>query len=205
MLDSIRLSFQQKARFVLAFDSRNSFISDKRAEILGLKLGVVFGEKFGMGICGHLLNQNNSHFYKEYAVVSDAHLDQTIQAHLQLYYFAYYVEYIFHNSKHWKFSIPLQLGAGESNYLYSYNGKEELKDRHLIITYEPIVASEYKLLNWLSVTGEIGYRIMLVNNPAVKENFNSPTFSAGISIAYIRLYKLFFPDSRATKWLNGVN
>ncbi len=191
MIDSIRLSFHQKAQFVIAFDSRNSFIGDNLADILGAKLGVEFGSKFSVGLSAHLMNEADSHFYKTFTVLSPDNTPVVVQAHLQLFYIAYYAEFVFHSSQYWKFSVPLQLGFGESNYLYSYNFLEKVNDRHLIITYEPIIAGEYKLIQWLSLTGEIGYRFLLIKNPAVPENFNSPTFSIGISIAYLELYKLF--------------
>lgn len=202
MMDSIRLSFKQKARFVIGFDSRNSFISNERAEILGLKLGVEFGNKFGIGLSGHLMNETNSHFYKNYTVVSPTGSNEIVKAQLKLFYIAYYVEYIFYNSKHWKFSVPLQLGIGRSNYLYTYNNKEEAPDKHIVLIYEPIVATEYRIFKWLSVTGEIGYRVMLLNNPTVKENFNSPTYAVGIGISFSELCKIFFPESKLTKLMN---
>lgn len=190
MMDSIRISFHQKAQFVIAFDSRNSFIGDNQADILGAKLGIEFGNKFSVGLSAHLMNEGDSHFYKNYTVLSPDNTPVTVQAHLQLFYIAYYAEYVFHSSEYWKFSVPLQLGFGESNYKYSYNFLDKVSGRHLIVTYEPIIAGEYKLIKWLSLTGEIGYRFLLIKNPAVPENFNSPTFSIGISIAYMELYKL---------------
>ena len=203
MFDSIRLSFNQKARFVVAFDSRNSFITNKRAEIFGLKLGVEFGKKFGIGISGHVLYASKSHFYKTYPVLTPEGKPGTIEAQLKMFYIAYYAEYIFHDSEHWKFSVPLQLGIGRSNYAYTYNNEREVADKHLIIVYEPIVNGEYKLFRWLSITAEIGYRIMLINNPAVKENFNSPTYSAGISISYSEVCKICFPGSKVSNWLDS--
>lgn len=196
MLDSIRLSFNQKWRFVVGVDSRNSFISNERAEILGLKLGVQFGKKIEIGISGHLMNGRNSHFYKNYAVTSPSNTTEIVKAQLKLFYVAYYAEYIFFNSKYWKFSVPLQLGMGRSSYLYSYNRKNVRTDRHLVLIYEPIIATEYKIFRWLSATAEVGYRIMLINNPAIKENFNSPTYSLGASISFTELYKRCFPGSK---------
>lgn len=203
MMDSIRLSFKQKPRFVIGFDSRNSFISNRRAEILGLKLGVEFGNKFGIGFSGHLLNQQNSHFYKKYLATSTIGQPDTVKANLQMFYVSYYIEYVFYNSKYWKLSVPLQLGAGKSSYLYNYTGRDIVSDKHFVLIYEPIVAVEYKIFRWLSATAEIGYRVMMVNNPAVKENFNSPTYSAGASLSFSELSKLFFPNSKLTKLLNN--
>jgi hypothetical protein len=197
MMDSIQISFHQKARFVIGFDSRNSFISNERAEILGLKLGVEFGNKFGVGLSGHLLNENSSHFYKTYTVLSPAKTNETVKARLKLLYIAYYAEYIFYNSEYWKLSVPLQLGIGRSNYVYTYNNKETVADKHFVMIYEPIISVEYKIFKWLSATAEIGYRVMLLNNPAMKENFNSPTYDAGVSIAFAELYKIVYAKSKS--------
>lgn len=202
MLDSIRLSFNQKWRFVVGVDSRNSFISNERAEILGLKAGVQFGKKIEIGISGHLMNGRNSHFYKNYAVTSPSNTTEIVKAQLKLFYIAYYAEYIFFNNKYWKFSVPLQLGIGRSSYVYTYNQRDTRSDKHLVLIYEPIISTEYKIFRWLSATAEIGYRIMLFNNPAIKENFNSPTYSLGVSISFTELYKICFPKSQFAKHLD---
>ncbi len=204
ILDSIKLSLHQKPSLNFGIDSRNSFIGNGLADILGAKLGVVFGNKFGIGLSGHLLNVDDSHFYKDYSVPASGNSAEMVQAHLQLFYMAVYAEYIFHKSKYWKFSVPLQLGWGESNYLYTLNNQEKINNRHSILLCEPIFASEYKINTWLSLTGEIGIRLMLLNNPAVMDNFNSPTFSIGLSVTYTQFCKQFFPDSQLSRWLDKI-
>lgn len=199
MLDSIRLSFKQTARVVAGFDSRNSFISNTRAEVLGLKIGVQFGDKFAMGISGHLLNERTSHFYKNFTVTSPSGYTETVRAQLKLFYISYFAEYIFYDTKFWELSVPLQLGVGQSKYVYNYNNRDVVRNKHLIVVYEPLISIEHKILKWLSATAKIGYRIMLVNNPNVNENFNYPTYSVGARVSFTELYKMFFPSHTIEK------
>ena len=52
-------------------------------------------------------------------------------------------------------------------------------NKKLIAIYEPVIGVKYLLLTWLGAEVDIGYRFMAINNPAIKQNFNSPTYSVG--------------------------
>jgi hypothetical protein len=204
VLDSIKQSLHRQRGLNFDFDSRYSFIGSGVGDIIGVKLGVEFGDKFEVGLSGHLLDEVNAHFYKNYPVLHFGNTIETVKAHLQLFYMAAYAEYVFYRDAQWKFSVPVQLGMGESNYLYTYNGIEKVNNLHAIILLEPIISSEYSLNSWFSLTAQFGLRLMLLNNPAVEDNLNSPTFSLGFSITYTQACKTLFPNSQLTNWLNKI-
>ena len=124
----MQTTMNKSVRLHLKFDIRNSFITNTRADIWGLKAGVQFANLFAvekgnvqrqagkikMGI-GY--NWLRTKMEKDIVVGSD-----TILARLRLNYPVFYFEYIFYAVKHWELSVPLQLGIGSSSYRYSYIG-----------------------------------------------------------------------------------
>ena len=70
-----------------------------------------------------------------------------------------------------------------------------MKDKHTIMLYEPAVAWQYKIVKWFGVGGDVGYRLILIKNDAIPENFNSPVYSFKAMIYYDELYKMIFKKS----------
>ncbi len=203
-IDTIQSNLHQKPSLVAGFDSRYSFIGSGIADIMGVKLGIEFGNKFYLGISGHELDEEDSPFYKAYTIPGSGYSPETVMAQLQIFYLAPYAQYVFYNSKHWRLSIPVQLGFGESNYLYTLNSIEKTNNMHALILLEPFLSCEYKINNWFSISSEFGLRLMLLNNPAVAENMNSPTFSLGISLDYSNMISALFPKSQIAGWLGKL-
>ncbi len=56
--DSIRTSLKHKPRFDAKIDSRNGFVSENVARIIGLKIGLDFNETFKIGAGYNLLYSN---------------------------------------------------------------------------------------------------------------------------------------------------
>lgn len=200
VMDTLRASIARKARFTFKLDTRNSFITNRRAEIFGVKLGVEFDRKLRIGGGVHWLT---SKLHKRTYLTSSAGLPDSVDARLSFRYFAYYIEYVFYKTNRWELSIPFQLGLGDSRYRYDYEGNSFVTGRKMVVIYEPGISTQYKVLRWLGAGADVGLRVMVVNNKAIKENFNSPMYAFKVLIWYDELYKMAFPNSRLTKKLNG--
>jgi hypothetical protein len=176
------------------FDSRNSFISSNRAHIWGIKVGVDFSGRLQGGI-GY--NRHDKNLQKDIYFTNETGVRDSTFARLHLSYFSFYIRYVYYKTKRWKFSImPYQLGFGNSRYRYEYNGRELVAGKRFVVLYEPGISVSYKIFQWLGVGADIGYRFMLRDNPAIPENFNSPTYAFNVQIYWGELFKMAFPESK---------
>lgn len=182
--DSIGSILNSPGRFFLKFDTKNSFITNTRADIWGVKTGIQFARKIKTGIGYSWLHTK---LEKNIIITPD-----TVSALLTFNYPELYFEYVFYSTRRWEFSIPLQLAAGNSFYRYSLNGSKFVQDKHIMMLYEPAVSLQYKIVRWFGIGGDIGYRLVLVRNKAIPENFNSPLYSFKALIYYDELYEMIF-------------
>jgi hypothetical protein len=192
--DTINKILHSKFFPTAGFDSRNSFISSSRAHIWGFKVGVDFAGRLQGGI-GY--NRHNKNLGKEIYFTNETGGRDSTFARLHLSYFSFYIRYVYYKTKHWKFSVmPYQLGFGNSRYRYAYNGRDLVAGKRFVVLYEPGISVSYKIFQWLGVGADIGYRFMLRGNPAIPENFNSPTYAFYVQIYWGELYKIAFPKSK---------
>ena len=178
-------TIKQKVKFDANIDTRNSFIANQRAQMTGYKIGVQFGETFKVG--GGFNYISDLYFDKKRTIVYD---NLTVDlAQLKLRYWAYYVEYQFYNTKHWEFSIPVQIGIGRAYYQY-YTSKR-ITPKTVAFIYEPSMNGTYKIFDWLGVGMNVGYRIMLKDKHKVSQNFNSPIYVLTSGVYFGVLYRKF--------------
>lgn len=146
------------------------------------KIGVSFGDNFG---AGGGFNDLSSHIYK-FDVKKKGDAVQFLQHQLKLQYMAYYIEYTFYKSKKWEFTIPVQAGIGASYYrTINYSTGIESRDKlHLIIVYEPTMSGTYNIFDWLGVSANVGYRLLLKGSREISQNFNSPIYVFGTRVYY---------------------
>ncbi len=197
--DTIKKILHGKIYPTASFDSRNSFISSSRAHIWGIKVGVEFSGRLQGGIG---FNRHDKNLKKEIFFTNEFGLTESATAQLRFSYFSFYVKYVYYNKGRWKFSvIPYQLGFGNSYYRYEVDDKKYITGKRWMLLYEPGISVSYKIFKWLGAGADIGYRFMLRRNPAIPENFNSPTYSFYASIYWGELYKLAFPESKWSKKL----
>lgn len=189
MFDSIQSSMDQKTKVTFRFNSRNSFITDRRARIFGFKLGVDFNNTLRMGGGFNILS---SDLYREKIVMDSLGMPDTIASRLHFGYLAYYIEYVFYKTKRWEFSIPIQLGFGNSRFEHDYEGDKIIEHKKMVIVYEPAVSGQYRFFEWAGVGMDVGYRFMLLNNKAIQQNLNSPIYAFKLLIFIGPLYRSVF-------------
>jgi hypothetical protein len=188
-IDSLQNIITRKGTFTFSFTSRNSFITNYSAYISGFSIGVTFGKKLNIGGGYNFLS---SDLTKKISIGSDVITEQ-----LSFSYFSYYVQYIMSLSRHWKLYImPICVGIGGSSYNYFYKFSYHVVNSYTVMPYEPQVELDYNFNKWLGLYTQVGYRFMLVNNPTIIENFNSPIYSFGVILSPFELFAAIFPRTK---------
>ena len=187
LMDSIKVALKSKPKITFRFDNRHSFVSTTKSKINAIKIGAEYAYVFRMGI-GY--NQLISNVERKEVLRNDGIPYDTVNSSLKLWYLSFYSEYVFFRTKRWEFSVPLQLGAGYSKFNYTYNNEKFTNRRHFIANYEAGITGHYKLIPGLGVGAGIGYQLMLIDNPAINENFNTPIYSFKIKLFLGELYRL---------------
>lgn len=197
--DTIKQVFGGTVYPTASFDSRNSFVSARRAHIWGVKAGVEFASKLQLGL-GY--NSHDDHLEKPIPYLLPSGERDTATGKLYMNFLSVYMRYAYYKTKKWKISMmPIQVGFGNSWYEHS-EGLAPLKtDREFIVIYEPAVSASYKIFPWLGAGADFGYRVMLRDNAAIPENFNSPIYSFYAIIYWAEVYKAILPNTRLAKMI----
>jgi hypothetical protein len=191
LYDSLKASLNMKRTIHFKFDSRNSFIASRRAQIWGVKLGADFGKKIRLGFGYNFLN---SDFYSDLSYPSPGSIDLVSQK-LKIQYGCAYIEYVFYRQNHWEFSVPVQFSVGSIWYNYSLHNIEGLRSRkHLLVLYEPTLSGQYKIFPWLGLGADLGFRFALVKNRFIEERLTSPIYAFKVLIYWGTLYNKVFPN-----------
>lgn len=189
-VDSIRIALEHKPRFSFRLDNRNSFTATTSSRIIGVKIGAEFDTRFRVGGGINLLR---SYLSKPVYIESGGAITDTIPSYLKMNYMSYFIEYVFYRTRRWEFSVPIQIGIGHTKYVYFRNEKRHVKDRALIVNYETNITGHYKIFSWFGVGAGLGYQLMLKDNPAIKENFNTPVYVFKLKIFLGEIYRSVFP------------
>lgn len=175
MFDSIRVSVTKKPSFYGNYNTRNSFISNYRAQVKGVSAGVSYNKQFTMALG-----------YNWLITDFESILNEKDTAKLKLRYISPFVEYSFLEKNNFIVSIPIYLGFGQS--LYETKNKEKFK-KNFMVLYEPSMKVTYRFLQYISISAGVGFRVVLVGNSSLIENFNSPTYTMGVGLFIGDIYK----------------
>ena len=175
MFDSIRISVTKKPTFYGNFNTRNSFISSYRAQVKGVSSGVSYNKQFTVALGYNWLDTDFESVINENDTVG-----------LKLRYVSPFVEYSFLEKNNFIVSIPIYLGFGQS--LYETKDKKQFR-KNFVVLYEPGMKVTYRFLRYISISAGVGYRVVLVGNSKLIENFNSPTYTIGVGLFIGDIYK----------------
>ena len=176
--EELRSALKKKPRLDFKLDSRNTFISQSGVRVFGIKLGLSFDNKLAFGLGYNELLSN---------VKSDAvYQGGNYKSRLGYSYLSPYMDYTFYRDDKWELSIPVQFGIGETYYHTQIGGKGINFAKGIVLSYEPAITFQYKILSYFGVGAGVGYRLMVIRNYAVKEDFTSPV--------YLFKFKIYFQD-----------
>jgi hypothetical protein len=128
-----------------------------------------------------MLTNLNSKFYRP---GDFGQTDATAQPRMR--YAIGYVDYSFYEEDDWTLSVPIQIGAGETFYRSNNNHRFA---NGLIVPMEAGVAVDYLFTKWVGFGVGLGYRVMLLSNKKVRENFNSPYYQIRLNILFSEIFR----------------
>lgn len=164
----ITSAFDAKPRIDLRVDLRNSFITTRLARIRGVKLGLDYNKTIKLGLSYNWLVSSirRDVFYN----------NQSFQARLRYHYFAPYFEYAFYRQGPWEIAVPIHVGVGWTDYYRVKRGQGTRTNKAFVLSYEPYMMGSYTFLRYFALGAGVGYRLVLVGNADLNENFNSPIY-----------------------------
>ena len=165
--------------------------------VQSVKIGVEFGKRIAVGGGVAFLSPNTPVYHAYTYYDSEIKRDTILSRKLSLTYFCYYFNYVYYRSKRWELSIPIQLGVGKLSYTYQYRGNNRKDDEGFCFLYEPVVNVKFKMLKWVGVEGDIGYRLLFKDKSnLIKNTFNSPLLAVGVFIVWDELALMCFPKNK---------
>ncbi len=196
-LDTLHEVFNHKSSIDARLESRNSFINNQLISVTGVRLGVAYQRKMRIG--GGLSWLKSTFSTPFYEQNNDGGID-TVLRNLKFVYLCYYVDFVFHKTKRWQLSVPIQAGTGfawwqRQNKMNFYTNDK----KHFFILYEPGVTVQYKIFKWFGLGADVAYRFTALNNKKIGEKLNSPTYSFKILVWLDQLFYCTFPESKISK------
>lgn len=174
--DEFRKSFKTKPKLDVKFDNRFSFIRDGALKTIGVKVGLNFRRKFkvGLGINQMLVPIETTTFNEA---------GDEFPVNLEYFYFSPYIEYVYHNSRKWEFSLAIQHGVGGASYQYQNPQGEKIKlQQSMVLSYEPAMLIDYKIVKWAGIGTGVGYRFVYYKETDINERFSSPEYVIKLKI-----------------------
>lgn len=168
--DDLKSSFKVKPKLDVKLDTRFSFISANDIRTTGAKLGLSFNHKFKTGLGYNQLIYPSRSFLRRG--------NQNIKVELNYKYISPYFEYIYYTSRKWEFNLSTQFGFGQAYYQYYDNETASKKKTgySFILSYEPSMLIDYKIIRWFGVGTGVGYRLILFKNKNISEKLTSPVY-----------------------------
>jgi hypothetical protein len=195
-MDSIPQILSGKFGIDARIESRNSFIDYQLVSITGLRAGLSFQRKLRFGVGLSWLDSDVISAVPAVQLPGDTALRKRL---IKLAYFCVYSDVVFHKTKRWQLSVPLQVGLG-SSWLEDPSSDDPSKDQpsQLLLLYEPGISAQYKFFRWFGAGADIAYRFT-VRNSAVADRLSSPTYSFKVLVWFDQLFFVMFPKSFVTK------
>jgi hypothetical protein len=186
-------------RPLFMFDTYYSTVGDRGADVWGFKGGIELDRKWRFA-AGYNRITSDIVEYKDLPASEVAYAGrETVKAQLFMDYFPLMAEYVLYDKDPWQISFPVQAGYGRSFFRYfdAKNNRRRIFE-HGVIVNDIAVAGQYRILKWFGAGAGIGYRFMLLNNPEIDTNFNTPVFSLRLKLFLNEIYQsVFHPEEPA--------
>lgn len=195
-LDSIKSATKKKPSIDIRLESRHSFLRNELVKVSGVRLGLVFQKKLKAGIGYSWLDSGVS---DKLEITNEMGNKEIVSNYLKFGYVAFYTDFVFHKTKHWQLSVPLQLGTGLAWFEHLDNKTKVQSEKHFLLLYEPGISVQFKLTQWFGLGSDIGYRFTLKNTDKIGEKLNSPTYAFKLLLWFDQLFYVLMPQHNLTK------
>jgi hypothetical protein len=195
--DSLREVVRHKSSIDARLESRYSFMDHRLISVSGVRLGIAFQRKLriggGISWLSTELAEEKSPFYRDIRPAG-------VNRYFKFVYLCYYADFVFHKTKRWQLSVPIQAGGGLSWFQdktgYSFSNRDP---KYLLLLYEPGITAQFKVFKWAGLGADVAYRFTLKNRQKISGQLNSPTYSFKILFWFDQLFYELFPESELTK------
>ncbi len=195
-LDTFKVFLKSRPSIDARLESRYSFLNNSPTKVSGVRLGLSFRRKLRVGIGYSWLDTD----VKDAKLITDAfgNLRYTNE-YLKFGYVCYYADFVFHKTKRWQLSVPIQVGTGM--YWNQYNdGLKTIKSKQrLLLFYEPGITVQFKATRWCGLGLDVCARLALRNTKYVGEKLNSFVLAPKLLIWFDQIFYMTFPKSKITQ------
>lgn len=195
-LDTFKVFLRSKPGIDARLESRYSFLNHSPTKVTGVRLGLSFRRKLRIGFGYSWLATD----VVDKKLITDAYgKTRYADNYLKFGYFCYYADFVFHKTKRWQLSVPIQVGTGMYWSQYN-NGLNIIKSKkRLLLFYEPGITVQFKITKWLGLGLDVCARLALRNTNYVGEKLNSFVLAPKLLIWFDQIFYMAVPKSKLTK------
>ncbi len=175
----------KKWKLDFIFDARQTLISNTRARLGGLRLGVEHRRvhRFGVAVFA---------FDDPVSVSSLREVNPDVDtAVFTMSYGSFFYERVYYFSRKWELSAAIHLGDGTISGKYRIRGAENFVDypEQRVRPIEFSTSGYYNITWWLSAGGGIGYRLMPNAPREVRPIYNAPVLLFKVKLRFFKLLR----------------
>lgn len=195
-LDTFKVFLHSKPSIDARLESRYSFLNNTATKVSGIRLGLSFRRKLRVGIGYSWLDTDVS----EKILITDVNGNSRFTYnYFKFGYICYYADFVFHKTKRWQLSTPIQVGTGLYWTQYS-DGLNTIKSKkRLLLFYEPGITVQFKITTWLGLGIDVCGRLALRNTNYVGNKLNSFVLAPKLLIWFDQIFYTVAPKSKLTK------
>lgn len=173
---------KKRVKLDLRFESRNSFSNTEYVFFWSVKAGFDLDRKmkFGFGY-SWLQSRYFSHLFD-----ADDYPAITQKAQPRFRYWSAYAEYEFYTEGGWEFSAPVEFAFGNS--FYRNDQQKKIGTGMNVLTLFGL-NTNYMFSKWFGFGVGLGYRIVLLENKNMKDQFTSPYYQVKFKVKLGDIFK----------------
>lgn len=195
-LDTFKVFFKARPSIDARLESRYSFINYSATKVSGVRLGLTFKRKLRIGAGYSWLDTDV--FEKKIKIDADGN-NQLVKDYFKFGYVCVYADFVFHKTKRWQLSVPIQAGIGKYWTQY-YNGLTTVQSqKRLLLFYEPGITVQFKITKWLGLGLDVCGRLALRNTNYVGNKLNSFVLAPKLLIWFDQIFYMAAPKSIITQ------
>ena len=195
-LDTFKVFLRSRPSIDARLESRYSFFNNNATKVSGVRLGLSFKRKLRVGIGYSWLDANVS---DKKIITDDYGKLITTNEFLKFGYVCYYADFVFHKTKRWQLSVPIQVGTGLYWTQY-HDGEKTIKTKQrFLLFYEPGITVQFKITKWCGLGMDVCARLALKNTKYVGEKLNSFVLAPKLLIWFDQIFYSIAPKSKITQ------
>lgn len=195
-LDTFKVFLKSKPSIDARLESRYSFINNSATKVSGVRIGLSFRRKLRVGIGYSWLSTD----VIDKTLITDTYGNiRLADEYFKFGYFCYYADFVFHKTKRWQLSVPIQVGTGMYWTQYSDGVNLVKSKKRLLLFYEPGITVQFKITKWCGLGFDVCARLALRNTNIVGNKLNSFVLAPKLLIWFDQIFFMVAPKSKITK------